>query len=183
MSGEIKDYLQYENPILTRDGEERFILWNNSLIKDAEGRITGILSSGEDITELKQTEMALRAREKQFRSVLDNSLDVIYRLNISTGQYEYVSPSSAKVVGYSADELKALDSETAFAMIHPDDLPAMKAALADMEENGHAKSIYRQGPKTGEYRWLSNHLSLVRADYGGPVYRDGTIRDITETRK
>ena len=67
-------------------------------------------------------------------------------------------------------------------MIHPDDLPAMKAALASMEENGHAEAVYRQRTKTGNYRWLSNHLSLIRDDYGRPVYRDGTIRDITKKR-
>jgi two-component system, cell cycle response regulator len=60
IAGGITDFRQFENPVLTRDGEEREILWSNTLIKDTDGRITGILSSGEDITERKQAEEALK---------------------------------------------------------------------------------------------------------------------------
>jgi PAS domain S-box-containing protein len=41
---------QYENPILTRDGEERMIEWYNVRLVDRSGKITGSLSIGVDIT-------------------------------------------------------------------------------------------------------------------------------------
>ncbi len=50
----------FENPVLTSSGEERIISWRNSLLRDGEGRVIGTLSSGEDITERKQFETALR---------------------------------------------------------------------------------------------------------------------------
>ena len=43
----------YENPVLTKSGNERFIAWHNRVLRDATGAITGHLSSGEDITERK----------------------------------------------------------------------------------------------------------------------------------
>lgn len=46
----------YENPILSASGEERLIRWQNSLLRDEHGRITGTLSAGEDITEWKKAE-------------------------------------------------------------------------------------------------------------------------------
>ncbi|MHB1558333.1 MAG: two-component system sensor histidine kinase NtrB [Isosphaeraceae bacterium] len=50
------------NPILTRDGREREIRWFNGLLRDADGRITGILAIGQDITDLKEAqERALRS--------------------------------------------------------------------------------------------------------------------------
>jgi PAS domain S-box-containing protein len=49
-----------ENPVLTSSGEERMIGWRNSLLRDGEGRVIGTLSSGEDITERKRFESALR---------------------------------------------------------------------------------------------------------------------------
>jgi PAS domain S-box-containing protein len=49
-----------ENPVLTSSGEERMIGWRNSLLRDGEGRVIGTLSWGEDITERKQFESALR---------------------------------------------------------------------------------------------------------------------------
>lgn len=49
-------YPYYQNPILTKSGEERFIAWNNTLLQDAEGNIVGTMSIGEDITERQKIE-------------------------------------------------------------------------------------------------------------------------------
>jgi PAS domain S-box-containing protein len=56
MKGNVDLVKVYENPILRSDGEERVINWNNVLLKDKEGNITGILSTGEDITDKKKAE-------------------------------------------------------------------------------------------------------------------------------
>ena len=56
MAGDVKGVEHYENRVLTGRGEERCFAWNNSLLKDEAGRITGMLSSAEDITERKQAE-------------------------------------------------------------------------------------------------------------------------------
>ena len=83
-----------------------------------------------DITERKKAEGALKESEARFRSVLDSSRDVIVRFNVQTGHYEYVSPSVEALVGYSAEEFKGMDSVTALAMVHPDDLPVLRSATA-----------------------------------------------------
>ncbi|HSG24272.1 MAG TPA: ATP-binding protein [Azonexus sp.] len=49
----------YENSILDAEGHERLMSWNNVLLRNETGEITGILSSGEDITERKNAEQAL----------------------------------------------------------------------------------------------------------------------------
>ncbi len=43
-----------------------------------------------NITERKQVELALLESEARFRSVLDDSRDMIYRYNLLTRQFEYV---------------------------------------------------------------------------------------------
>ena len=58
LSGGIEPY--YENPILTRTGEERMIAWNNTVLLDTDGEPVGLMSIGEDITERRQAEEALR---------------------------------------------------------------------------------------------------------------------------
>ena len=131
----------------------------------------------------KHGEEALRDSEARFRSVLDNSRDVIYRLNAQTGNYEYISPSAETVVGFSQDELMAMNLEMSLAMIHPDDLPAMQAELACLEDAGYGGLEYRQRTKNGEYRWISNRMSLIKDSAGRPLYRDGNIRDITERKR
>ncbi|MEP6517642.1 PAS domain S-box protein [Microcoleus vaginatus] len=46
----------YQNFILTKSGEERFIAWNNTMLQDSEGHIIGTISIGEDITERQRLE-------------------------------------------------------------------------------------------------------------------------------
>jgi PAS domain S-box-containing protein len=122
-------------------------------------------------------------RYERFRSVVNGSRDVIYRVNLRTGRFEYISPSAETVVGFTADELMAMDADTSLAMIHPEDLPAMRAALARMNDTGQEELEYRQRTRTGAYRWMSNQMSLVRDHSGEALYRDGNIRDVTERKR
>lgn len=57
IAGAIEGVDFYENPVLSACGEERLIRWHNRLLRDDRGRITGTLSSGEDITEWKKAEV------------------------------------------------------------------------------------------------------------------------------
>jgi PAS domain S-box-containing protein len=54
----------YQNSIVTRSGEERMIAWNNTVLRDAQGRPTGTLSIGEDITEQHRLEEQFRQAQK-----------------------------------------------------------------------------------------------------------------------
>jgi len=54
----------YQNPIVTKAGEERMIAWNNTVLRDAQGRPTGTLSIGEDITEHSRLEEQFRQAQK-----------------------------------------------------------------------------------------------------------------------
>ena len=50
MAGLAEPVRGYENRIVTSAGETRIIFWHTTLLRDHQGRITGSLSSGEDIT-------------------------------------------------------------------------------------------------------------------------------------
>lgn len=58
------DLSEYENPVLTRDGEQRLIAWTNVLLRDPAGEPIGVLSSGEDITERRSLEEQLRMSQR-----------------------------------------------------------------------------------------------------------------------
>jgi len=54
----------YQNPILTKAGEERMISWHNTVLRNVEGRPTGTLSIGEDVTEHGRLEEQFRQAQK-----------------------------------------------------------------------------------------------------------------------
>jgi len=60
IAGDLERFRRFENPILTKSGKELIIEWHNTVLRDEEGRITGVLSSGLDITERKSVEERLR---------------------------------------------------------------------------------------------------------------------------
>ncbi|WP_164716551.1 response regulator [Paenibacillus whitsoniae] len=68
--GERPDY--YESIILNGCGEERLIGWNNTLLRDEEGEIIGLLLAGADITERRQEEEMLH----QYRDHLEELVEV-----------------------------------------------------------------------------------------------------------
>ena len=72
MQGEIDIAEYFENPVLTIDGRERIILWHNTVLKDEKGNIYATLSSGNDITELRQTIDELNRYQENLEEVVRN---------------------------------------------------------------------------------------------------------------
>lgn len=46
--------VHFQNDILTRDGERRFVSWTSTVLRDGGGAVTGVMSIGEDVTERNQ---------------------------------------------------------------------------------------------------------------------------------
>ncbi len=59
----------YENLLITKKGEKKLIAWSTILFKDSDGKITGALSSGEDITERKKTEEKIQQSEAELSAI------------------------------------------------------------------------------------------------------------------
>ena len=59
----------FENPVLTKSGEERLIAWRNSVMTDEKGGIVSTLSSGEDITESRRMEDEIKRQVEELRKL------------------------------------------------------------------------------------------------------------------
>jgi PAS domain S-box-containing protein len=117
---QLKSY--YENPVLTKHGEERLIAWHNTVVRDSQGRIISTLSSGEDITERKQAEYEIRRRAEENSILLKTSL-ALTNLDLK---------ATLQTVGDSAKNLFAADGCRIFLM-EPDG-KSLRCVLA-LQEN------------------------------------------------
>lgn len=78
-------------------------------LKNPEGTITAVMGISRDITALKQAEDALRRSEGQYRSIIDNMQDMVYRTD-REGKITMISPAGAKLAGYdSPEEMVGMD--------------------------------------------------------------------------
>jgi PAS domain S-box-containing protein len=62
LAGEIPDGNAFELPVRVKDGTERIVRFHNTVLHDGSGSISGILLSGEDITEQRHAEKELYKR-------------------------------------------------------------------------------------------------------------------------
>jgi PAS domain S-box-containing protein len=83
IAGDIEPVEYFENPILTKSGDERLMAWHNTVLRDDTGKvISSSLSSGEDITERKKAEEALKEREKELQIKAHNLEEVNAALRV-----------------------------------------------------------------------------------------------------
>ena len=69
MAGEPEAFAGYEGELLVRNGGWCLVSCRNSLLRDDQGLITGVLISGADITERKWAEKALQRLNRELRTV------------------------------------------------------------------------------------------------------------------
>jgi PAS domain S-box-containing protein len=126
---------------------------------------------------LMEAERELVRREKYFRALTENSLDVLCIVS-REGRMLYVSPSVTHVLGYAPEELRG---EDAFARVHAEDLPraleAFQLALEHPERT--VKTQFRYKSKDGEWRRLElvGRNRLEELEIAGVV---ASARDVTE---
>lgn len=89
----------------------------NPIIKDNE--ITGLSCFASDVTEKLSIEAKIKASETRFRSLIENSTDIIILLN-EAGQIIYGSPSIENHFGVSSEEYT---STSAFEYVTPEYVP------------------------------------------------------------
>ena len=92
MDGEVEPIEYFENPILTRSGEERIMAWHNSTLRDEKNNIISILSSGEDIAERKKMEGSLA----QLASFPELNPNPVVEVDL-TGHVSYINPAAKQL--------------------------------------------------------------------------------------
>jgi PAS domain S-box-containing protein len=124
---------------------------------DADGALTGLLVVVRDVTESKEAEEAVRRSEARFRALIEHSADVIAVFQ-PDGTLTYRSPSLAyNILGYAEEDVIGT---AVFDRVHPDDTPALAAALEQL-----GRTPDRRGG--GRVRMRARDGSLRHIDWSG----------------
>lgn len=144
-----------------------------------------VLRLNTEKSHLIEVEHKVKKGDDRFREVLENSLDVAYKFDLKTNQYEYFSPVFTSISGYTPKEFLNLPMEIRIArLIHPDDIPNVDVAMTEIFSTDLEAGLfeYRFKRKDGHYRWFADKYKVIRDSNGEPVSLIGNIADIQKQK-
>ncbi len=148
------------------------------LIMRGESRPYGVFLILDDITERREMMQALTDSERRYRLLAENAHDIVYRYQyLPTPRFEYVSPASTTIVGYTPEEHYA-DPQLGLKIVHPDDRHIITDLPRQIKPSG-MKFASRWIHKNGHVIWIEQNLVPIYDDRGRLVAVEGIARDIT----
>ncbi len=165
----------------TKSGKDIYVSGNiNAYIVD--GELISTRGIFRDVTEQRNSLMALEKSEKKYKTLFENLNEAAYMMSLPDGTYEYFNPAAKEVFGYSADDFLN-HPRMIQQMIHPDFKGFFINAWNDL-----LKGIV---PKTFEYkiidpeqneRWILQSNQGIFDEEGNIIAVEGICRNITERK-
>ncbi len=139
----------------------------------------------EDITKKILLEKSCIKQESYFKEILENSRQILYKLNIESGNYEYISSALYDILGYKPEEFYQMTADEIKSLLHPDDIQKADSIVAKLVKNLDTMNNefiieYRFRHKNGTYKWLSDKYQIISQD--DSTYIVGNIMDITQIK-
>jgi PAS domain S-box-containing protein len=175
------EYTEYK--IITLSGIEKTIAWHNAIIKNKDSIITGLLSSGEDITERKKAEEALHEREE----LLNRSQEMASLGGFVWGMQDDSltwSRNMYAIHGIKEGSYERDLGERSVQMIHPDDFGRVEVEIRKMLDANDTWDVeFRIIRQDGIERIIRSSGKQEYDAEGKPAKCFGIYQDITEQKE
>jgi PAS domain S-box-containing protein len=170
---------QYQNHWLAKDGNKILIDWSNTVIVDDSGRVSSVISLGQDVTEQQQMQAALAASEKRFKRLAESSPAGIFQTDVE-GNCVYVNNAWCEIAGLTSGE--AAGEGWKKALFGEDRERVMNEWNISVIQNTSFRSEYRFKNKKGKITWVYGQVIAETDQQGRITGYVGTITDITEQK-
>lgn len=172
----------YEARGYRHDGEPWTIYITNVPIV-IDGRTEGVFGIARDITESKAAADRLRASERRFRIVAEQTGEMIYDANLLDGEVRW-DGAIRDVIGMTRDELAGADSTEWEQRVHPDDRDRFRRGRDRQRRRcGRFRLDYRVRRKEGHYIHVEDSGVYLADETGKAVRLLGAMADVTEARR
>ena len=138
------------------------------------------------ISAQKKAEALLKESEENYRSISENSFDLISLLDVD-GCYRYCNVSYTRILGYTPDELIGCNG---FDLIHPDEKEELwqllQSVLADRQlaqEISARRILNRVRCRDGSYKWIEHRYRMLLDELGNINQILLNAQDITERKR
>jgi PAS domain S-box-containing protein len=162
-----------------RDGRLLQIDLHSNAIKDATGRVSGLVGIHTDLTPRKKAEEGLRLRDRAI-AASSNGI-IIADASIPNGPIIYVNPAFERMTGYCADEVIGQN----FRLFQSADIgqSSLQDLSAAMQAGRDCTLILRNYRKDGSLWWNELNISPVYDADGILTHYIGIQTDITERKQ
>ncbi|MFQ4138070.1 PAS domain-containing protein [Nodosilinea sp. PGN35] len=176
---------QIDYRALLPDGSIRYHEGRGGVGRDETGKVARLFGTCLDITDRKQSEMALQTSQMRLELALDSSGTGTWDWNMQTNQVVFSQKHWKAFVGYGADETPADTVAEWESRVHPDDRLQLGTDIAKhlLGETEIYENVHRLRCQDGTYKWNLAQGKIVEWDeHHKPLRFVGVNRDITERK-
>lgn len=173
--------LHFEYRVCLPDGSERWLASIGQLTYDDDGKPSGMIGIQIDITQRKQTEIALQQSQERLNLAMEAAKMGSWEWDIQTGEV-YWSPNLERLFGMAPGSFDGR-YETVMAMIHPDDRQWVQQAIQRTIYHHEEYNIeFRFIKPDGKVRWAVGRGQVFYSATGTPLRMTGMDLDISERK-
>ncbi|RPI96872.1 MAG: PAS domain S-box protein, partial [Chloroflexi bacterium] len=181
LAGRVAVRDHYESHIVTKAGEERLISWRIQVLHDAAGHVVGALSSGEDITERRLAEDALREQTELAEALSDIAALINSSLD-PRRVFDRILMNLIRVVPHDFADIMMIDAGVARVVsfhcwidVELDEV-LMRSVRLPLDETANLRRMVETGqplivPDTQEFaEWVDiSETRWIRSYMGAPI--------------